>query len=493
MGAGRLRLVRQLLIETLLLSVSGGAVGLLLGLWFLDVMIFQPILDFPIDYDVSLDGRVLAFTILLSLGTGIFFGLIPALQASKPNLIPALRGDSGSPVRTGHRFSGRNLLVVSQVALSLVLLIAGALFLRSFENAREIDPGFGTDKVLLLSVNLGLQGYDESEGRSFYRQALERVRSSPGVRSASLGRPLPLDAYSTATDVVIDELHRRAGEDEFPIFNSVVGVDYFATMGTEILQGRGFTEHDTESSPSVVVVNETMARRFWPDENAIGKRFRVWGVEGQHVEVVGVAKDGKYMTLGEDPQPFLFLPLEQNYSSQMTFLVQTEGNPQHMVTSVRKEIQALDAELPIFGIKSMDEYMSKHYVGPEAIASLAGVFALVALLLVSVGIYGVMSYAVVQRTQEIGIRMALGAKQLDVLGMVLRQGLVIVLVGIAIGAAAAIASTRAMSSLLYQVSTSDPSIFLLVCTVLASVALLACLVPARRAAQVDPLVALKYE
>jgi predicted permease len=493
MGASRLRLVRQLLIESLLLSLLGGFVGLLLGIWFLDVMAFQPVLDFPIDYDLSLDGRVLTFSILLALTTGVFFGLTPALHASRPNLIPVLRGDSGSPRPTGRRFSGRNLLVVSQVAVSLVLLIAAGLFLRSFENARALDPGFDTDKFLLLSVNLGLQGYEEAEGRGFYRQAIERLESVPGVRSASLARPLPLDASSSATDVVIDELQRKAGEDEFPVFYTVAGAAYFATMGTKLLQGRGFNEHDTESSPGVVVINETMARRFWPNQNAIGKRFRVWGVEGKHVEVVGVAKDGKYMTLGEDLQPFLFLPLEQNYSSQMTFLVRTEGNPRDMLASVREEIQTLDAELPIFGIKSMDEYMSRHYVGPEAIASLAGVFALVALLLASVGIYGVMSYAVVQRTHEIGIRMALGARQRDVLGMVVRQGLIIVFIGIVIGAAAAMASTRAMTSLLYEVSTSDPGIYLIVCSVLASAALLACLVPARRAARVDPLVALKYE
>ena len=493
MGAGRLRLVRQLLIESLLLSLLGGSVGLLLGLWFLDVMAFQPVLDFPIDYDLSLDGRVLAFTLLISLVTGVFFGLTPALHASRPNLIPVLRGESGSPILIGRRFSGRNLLVVSQVAVSLVLLIAAGLFLRSFQNAKALEPGFGTENLLLLSVNLGLQGYGESEGRAFYAQAIKRVESAPGVQSSSLAGPLPLDAYSRATDVVIDELQRKAGEDEFPVFYTVAGPGYFATMGTELLQGRGLNGHDTESSPGVVVINETMARRFWPDQNAMGKRFRVWGVEGKHVEVVGVAKDGRYMTLGEDPQPFLFLPLEQNYSSQMTFLVRTEGNPRDMAASVRGEIQAFDAELPIFGIKSMEEYMSRHYAGPEAIASLAGVFALVALLLASVGIYGVMSYAVVQRTHEIGIRMALCARQLDVVGMVVRQGLIIVLMGIVVGAAAAMASTRAMTSLLYEVSTSDPGIFLIVCSVLAAAALLACLVPARRAARVDPLVALKYE
>ena len=261
--------------------------------------------------------------------------MTPALHASRPNLIPVLRGESGSPILIGRRFSGRNLLVVSQVAVSLVLLIAAGLFLRSFQNAKALEPGFGTENLLLLSVNLGLQGYGESEGRAFYAQAIKRVESAPGVQSSSLAGPLPLDAYSRATDVVIDELQRKAGEDEFPVFYTVAGPGYFATMGTELLQGRGLNGHDTESSPGVVVINETMARRFWPDQNAMGKRFRVWGVEGKHVEVVGVAKDGRYMTLGEDPQPFLFLPLEQNYSSQMTFLVRTEGNPRDMAASVR--------------------------------------------------------------------------------------------------------------------------------------------------------------
>ena len=209
--------------------------------------------------------------------------------------------------------------------------------------------------------------------------------------------------------------------------------------------------------------------------------------------MVGVPKDGRYMTVGEDPQPFLFLPFEQNYRSEMTFLLQTEANPQHLVTRARKEIQALDVELPIFGIKSMGEYMSRHYVGPEAIASLAGVFGFVALLLAPVGIYGVMSYAVVQRTREIGIRMALGARQLDVVGLVVKQGFIIILTGVVVGVAAAMASTRAMTSLLYDVSGNDPGIFLTVCVVLASVALLASLIPTRRAARVDPLIALKYQ
>ena len=493
MGAGRLRLMRQLVIESLLLSLLGGSVGLVLGLWFLDVMTFQPILDFPIDYDLSLDGRVLAFTLLISVITGILFGLAPALHASRPDLVPALRGKSLANEPVGRRFSGRSLLVATQVAISLVLLITAGLFLQSFENATEIDPGFDTENRLLLSTNLGLQGYNESEGRAFYRQALERIESTPGVQSASLGRPLPLDASSNSTDVVIEELYRKEEEDEFPILYSVVGSRYFETMGTELVSGRGFNEHDTESSPRVVIINETMARRFWPGEDAIGKGFLVWGAEGEHVEVVGVAKDGKYMTLGEDPQPFLFLPFEQNYNSEMTFLLQTEANPQRLAARARNEIQALDAELPIFGIKSMDEYMSRHYVGPEAIASMAGVFGFVALLLASVGIYGVMSYAVVQRTQEIGIRMALGARQVDVLGMVVKQGSIIVLAGIVVGVGAALASTQGMTSLLYQVRTSDPGIFLIVCAVLALVASLASLIPARRAARVDPLIALKYE
>ena len=496
LGAGRRRLVRQLLTESLVLALAGGLLALLLALWFQELIApFAPVVDFPtvdLKSDLSFDWRVFGFTLALALLTGVVFGLAPALAATRPELVPALKGEAGL-ARRGSRLSFRDLLVVAQVALSLVLLISAGLFLQSVRHAQLMDPGFEPQKILLMSFNLGLQGYDRSRGEAFHRRVVERVEALPGVVSASLAFPLPLDAYGSGLTVGVDGRLARADEERRTIGYSPVGLNYFGTMGTPLVAGRDFTARDREGSPRVAIVNETMARRLWPGGGAVGQRLRLGRGDGAPVEVVGVARDGKYSTLGEESLPYMYLPLLQDYQSQMTLIVRTAGDPRGLMAAVRREVQGLDPSLPIYGVKTMTEFLSRVLSGPQALAAIVTVFGVLALLLAAVGIYGVMSYAVTQRTREIGIRLALGAQAGAVRGLILRHALALALGGIAGGLLGALALTRVLASLLYGVSTTDPLTFALIALLLVGVALLACWLPARRAAMVDPLVALRHQ
>ncbi|HWO00474.1 MAG TPA: ABC transporter permease [Blastocatellia bacterium] len=505
LGASRSRLVRQLLTESVLLSLAGGVGGLMLALWTIDLLKTATppdgIFSFTLDY--RLDGRVLAFTLLLSLATGVIFGLAPALQASRPDLVPALKDEASAAGHGRRRLSLRNLLVVAQVALSLVLLIGAGLFLRSLNNAQAIDPGFDADKILNAQLNINLLRYTKIQGQEFYRQVVERVESLPGVESATMARVVPMSGSGRTTSFIIegqdqpDNVNRSEGtglqDNPNNVATNVVGPRYFETMGIALLRGRDFTAQDKEGAPLTVVVNEAFARRFLDGQEAVGRRVSFRGAQGPWSEIIGVASDSKYRTLGESQRPFVYVPLAQNHETGMALHIRTIGNPASVAGAVRREIQSLDQNLPVTNLQPMSEVLGSSLFAARMGAVLLAIFGLLALVLAGVGLYGVMSYTVSRRTREIGIRMALGAQTGSVLRLVLKEGMVLVGGGVAAGLIVAAAVTRLLASFLYGISPLDLPTFAAIPLVLAMVALLASYLPARRAAKVDPMIALRYE
>jgi predicted permease len=491
LGAGRGRLVRQLLVESLLLAGLGGGLGLLLAVWLVDVSsAFTPTLDFRTAFDLRVDARVVAFTAAATVATGLLFGLLPALRASRPRLVPALR-DAAEDGRGSGRL--RQGLVVVQVALSLVLLTGAGLFVRSFEKARGLDPGFEPRGAVRATVDLEPAGYDEARRREFHRRLLERARELPGVRSAALAFPLPLDAYSSGSEIVIEGRERSPDAEDPFVFSSTVSGGYFETLRTPVVRGRAFDERDREDSPPVAVVNETFVRRFWPGEEALGRRFSVEGAEGPWIEVVGVARDGKYLTLGEAPRPYLFLPLAQRPTARVSVVARTEGDPEALVPALRAAVAGLDPDLPVFGEKTLRQHMETPLSGFESGAATVGFFGVMALLLAATGIYGVVSYGAARRTREMGVRMALGARAADVLRLIVGGGARMAAAGMAIGFAGALLLSRSLAGLLHGVSPSDPATYAAVGVVVLAAALLASWVPARRATRVNPSFALRSE
>jgi macrolide transport system ATP-binding/permease protein len=496
LGASRAQLIRQLLTESLLLSLIGGAVGLLLAIWIIDLVIaFKPPVDIPITIDLQMDWRVLLFSVFLSLITSLLFGLIPALQATKSDVVSALKDETS--IGGYRRTRLRSGLVVAQIALSLVLLVAAGLVLRSLQHLQTMNPGFATENGLIMSFDLGLQGYDQAKGKQFQKQIIERVNVLPGVRSAALTDLFPLSANYNGSTIYIQGQPAVRGADVPSAMVSSVSADYFSTMEIPLLAGREFTEQDNEKATRVAIVNESFVRRLMPDlasvEDAIGKQFSYRSFEGPFLRIVGVARDGKYWTIGEAPQPFVYDTLVQSYNASTILVVRSSVEPGNLISSIRKEFQTLDENLPVFGVKTLTEHMSFSLFPARVAAILLGSFGLIALMLAAIGIYGVMAYSVAQRTREIGIRMALGAKGRDVLKMVIKQGITLALIGVSLGLVAALAVTQLMSSVLYGVSATDLLTFAMVSLLLTGVALVACFVPARRAAKVDPMVALRYE
>ena len=376
--------------------------------------------------------------------------------------------------------------------MSLVALVCAGLLLRSFQNASRSNLGLLTEGLLLASVNLDLQGYDEEAGRSFYRQLTARVGDIPGVDAASLGWLLPLDAYTEGARVLADETVDRDDEHGISVLYSVVAEDYFETVGTSLLRGRVFRVEDTEDAPSVVVVNETLAGPLWPDGRAVGRRLR-FGAEGPPVEVVGVAADGKYMALGEDPRPYLWLPLLQNHGAPMTILLRTAGAPRALEARLRSEVRALDPSLPVYGVKSIGEYLDRTLAPARAMAVTVSFFALLAVTLATFGLYGLMAFLVTQRRRELGIRMALGAGKREILTLLLGQAARLVALGLALGLAIALALGRVLESVLFGVGGREPGILGAVAVLLALVALAGSFGPSRRAARLDPVVTLRHD
>jgi predicted permease len=499
MGASRASLVRLMLIESIVLAVVGGGVGLLLSLWAVDWLAsIRVSTDAPIRFDLSPDWRVFVFALVIALVTGVISSIAPALQASRLNLNESLKEGGRTSTAGSSRHRLRNMLVVSQVAVSLLVLICAGLFVQSSKRAEKMDVGFRTDNLLMLSMDVGMQGYGQVRAKQFYRQLVDGVKMLPGVRSAATAKDTPLGYNNHSEEIVLEGRAPTADNDRASSFFNVVGTDYFQTMGTSMLGGRDFTEKDDESAPPVALINETMARRYWPGNNSfaesLGKRFRV-GHDGSLVQIIGVVRDGKYLFLGEDPRSFFYLPLAQNYRSEITLFVHNAGDPAPLISSIRELVRRFDRDLPLYDVKTMSSHLRDGgaFLFVRLGAELAGTFGLLGLVLAMVGIYGVISYSVSQRRHEIGIRMALGAQTGDVLRMVIGQGVALTTAGVVIGLSGALVLTRLMTSLLFGVSATDATTFLVVPALLTGVALAASFVPARRAAKVDPMAALRCE
>jgi len=490
LGAGRWRIARQLLTESVMLALLSGILGVGGALWLNEWMraaLPERLNSLALKIEFALDMRALVFTLGVSLVTGILFGLAPALQLSKPDLISALKDGRGSSGR-GRGARMRNALVVGQIALSLLLLISAALCLRTLRNAQAINLGFDYKNLLTAKLDLDRQNYSEERGRIFYQQLLERVSSLPDVQSTSLAVTGPLQGSGYGNTVALDT------QQQLDIHYNIVTPHYLDMMGIPLLFGRSFTEQNNAQSPFVAIVNETFARRAWPNENPIGKYFKLRGSKKETpVEVIGVARDVKGANLLENTPYGAYLPLAQRYDGGMTLHLRTSSKPEQLVASVQREISALDQKLPIYNVKTLEQYLSAALSSQRLQAQLIGVFGLLALLLASIGLYGVLSYSVAQRTQEIGIRMALGAQSGDVMRVVVGQGSKLITLGVALGVAGAFAATRVLKRVLYGVSATDPPTFIGVSLLLLIVAFMACWIPARRATQVDPMIALRHD
>ncbi|HTM25997.1 MAG TPA: ABC transporter permease [Vicinamibacterales bacterium] len=496
LGAKRVRLIRQLLTESLLLSILGGIAGMGLASWTLSAIVAAKLpLPFPIDRAaLSLDPRVLAFTGGLAILTGILFGLAPALQASKADVVPVLKNEL-VPSGAGHRglrgfLTMRQVLVVVQVALSLMALIAAGLFLRELRHAQEIDTGFETRGVLVMNFNLLREGYTPERGTVFYDQIVQKAAALPGVSSAAIAQAPPLAGGLARS--VFPEGADTTTTGRILVQVNTVGLGYFQTIGIPLVRGRDFTRGDTAESPKVVIVNETMAKQFWKGEEPIGKRFKFFG-DKDYTTVIGVAKDSKYNGVAEDPQNFIYQPLGQNYTAQGTLHVRSAGDAASLANAVRAAARELDPSISVFNIRTLAEQVSNSLQPLLMNVLILAVFGTLALLLASIGLYGVASYAVSQRTREIGVRMALGAQPSSVVGLVLGHGMILVAAGLGVGLAAAYAAAGLMRALVTGVSTHDPVTFGGTAGALALIALVASYIPARRATRIDPLIALRTD
>jgi predicted permease len=491
-GASRGRVVRQLLVESLALAALGGSVGVLLALWAgraLSVLPFP--LPIPLSFEFALDGRVLLFAVFASLATTLLFGLVPALQASRPDLVPALRGEAAAD-RKRRSFHLRDVLVAGQLALALVLLVAGGLLLRGVAQAGRIPPGFDPDRLAVLSFNLKMNGYTKEQAGEFQTRTVERLRGVPGVEKVAQVTRAPLGSDINMEAIRIPGVH---GPDDEPVTIDATWVepDYFAALGLRVLEGRVFTDADDADAPSVVVVNEAMARKYWPGRSALGERIYADGFDKPATEVIGVVADYKVRDLGEAPRPYLHLAWRQQKSTSTTLLVRAAGPAAALVPGLRQAILELEPAI-VFTDEGTAADIVRLTVGPaQAGAFLIGAFGSLALLLAAIGLYGVVAYTVSQRTREVGVRVALGAGVGDVVLMVLRSGMLLAGAGVAVGLLGAAGVAHLLTSLLYGVSVVDPLAYLGAASLLLAVAFLANLIPARRASRVDPMVALRYE
>jgi predicted permease len=492
-GASRRRIVTQLLTEALVLAIAGGVLGLGLALAGRDVMWrFRPPL-LPADgMDLSLDWHVMAFTFLVAITTGLIFGLAPAMQASRPDLVSELKERAGGDPRRGSRFTVRDVLISLQVAVCLIALVGAGLFLISLRNARTMDTGFDTQNLAMLSFDLGALNYDAPRAREFERRTLEAAQNTPGVRAAALSNTIPLFNGGFGRTLFKEGEDNNNGQSGHVSQYSVMSPEYLQTMGIAMVRGQGFDSTIRENTPRVAIINETAARQIWPNEDPIGKRFTFFR-DTSATQVIGIVRDSTYNALGEPPRPYMYVPLIQNPNAAMTVFFRTQGDPRSALSSVRAQIQAMDRNLPITNVWAIGEVISQSLWASSFGASLLTVFAMIAMALCAVGIYGVVGYSVGQRIREFGIRLALGAQPGDVLMMVLKQSALIMGAGLVAGVVAAFFLARLVVTFLYGVNTNSPLAFLAMALVLAAVGVFASYIPARRAAKVDPMVALHYE
>jgi predicted permease len=492
LGASPGRVMRQLLTESLVLAILSAIVGFVIAyggralLWS-----FRPPLLEEGDVDISFDTHVLLFTTIVALLTAVIIGVAPAIKVAKPNLIDALKvGGRGGTVGW-RRNPFRNLLVVGEIALALVALVGAGLFIRSMQNAQRINPGFESKKLFVFAFDLGALHYEEGRAQQYFRMAIERAKAVPGVESATIASNYPLGGGLSRT--VFPE-----GQDEGSGYRGTltqiddVSPSFFETLRIPLVNGREFSDADRKDTNPVAIVSEAMAKQYWPDQNAVGKRFHFFG-DMQLREVVGVVRNTVVNTFGEDPQPLAYLPIAQDYAASANLQVRTSGRPDPVIASVRGQVQPLDPNLALTNITTVGELIDQGLWAPRVGAGLLSVFGGLALLLAVVGVYGVLSYSVNQQTREIGVRMAMGAQTGGVLRLVVGQGMKLAAAGLALGLLVAFASARVLSSLLIGVSVHDPLVFAGVALVLAAAAAVACYIPARRATKVDPIVALRYE
>jgi predicted permease len=506
LGASRGRLVRQLLTESVLLASVGGLAGLALAWLTIHAFLASPppVEALPMVVTFSIDSRVLVFTLLLSIATGVVFGLMPALRASRPELAPTLKDESFTARQQPRRVNVRSVLVVAQVAMSLLVLVSASLFLRSLRESQAVTPGFDAKRVLTVPLSINLLRYTKAQGRQFYEQVVGRVKAMPGVESASLTRWVPLSGNNAVRGLMIQGLDAKeqllrsenggSGRgNPNATFVQVIGNEYFRTMGIRLVRGRDFTVADLPDGGPVVIINEAFAHAHFPNVDPIGQRLSVNGRNGPWAEIVGVAADSKMMRVAELPIPNVYLPLAQNHETGMTLLVRTSVDPRALAPSIAREVHAIEKNLPAANARSLSEWVDLSLYLSRAGTVALVVFGALAVLLASVGLYGVMSYAVARRTKELGVRMALGATAGDVLGQILREGIALVVAGVLVGLLAAYGATNLLASFLYGVSPRDVVSFTAVPGLLVLVGVLACYLPARRATRVDPMTALRHQ
>jgi predicted permease len=493
LGASRLRVSRLLLTESLMLSLAGGCLGLLLALWGTEALMALAPDNIPRLNEVGVDARVFGFTLAISFVTGIVFGLIPALQASKPNLNETLKEGSRGSMGSSAGKRTRSVLVAVEVALSLVLLIGAGLMIKSFLRLQQMNLGFNPDNVLTVDLTLSSSKYPEDRQQAaFFQEALERLQSLTGVKSAGASTGLPLTLTISGSDFRIEGRPEPEAGKEMIINTRSVSPGYFGTLGIALIKGRDFSDRDKSDAPKAAIINEDLALIYFPNEDPIGRRI-TFDDGTSWISIVGIIGDVKQLGLDSSAKPEVYFPYLQVASPSMSLVVRTASNPLSLAAAVKSQIQAIDKDLPIDNAKTMQQLLADSISGRRFNMLLLTVFAAVALVLAIVGIYGVMSYAVTQRTHEIGIRMALGARANDVLKLVVKNGMSLALIGVGIGLAGAFALTRLLASLLFHVTPTDAVTFASVSICLIVVALLACCIPARRATKVDPLVALRYE
>ena len=495
LGANKWRVGRQLLTESLLLALTGGALGLLIAPWLVSLLVnSQSRLDVARTLlGQTLDKRVLFFTALTTIASGVLFGIFPAWQSSKAQLVPMLKDETTGLNQRERRLSFRSLLVVAQLALSIVVLIGAGLCIKSLRNLLSIDPGYQSQNVVTIPLELDEKKYDEVHGASFQREVFMRLSTIPGVQSLSYGLVMPISGSRYVSSIFVEGKQPLPNE-QMAFDASVVGPRYHETMGIPLLEGRGFTEQDKAGAPPVVIINEALAQRLFPNQSALGKRLSL-KTNSPGLEIIGVTRSVKYQELTESPLPHFDLPaMQRGYDSYTNIVLRVNGNATPTIPEVRNVLLGLDPTLDVKDITLLSSQIDKTLAATRLASTLIGVFGIVAMLLACIGLYGVMAWMVSRRTREVGIRMALGAQPADVLRLVLKQGLILIGFGVIVGIAAAFAATRFIDTQqLYQVSATDPFTFAGIALLLSVVALLACYLPARRATKVDPLVALRYE
>ncbi len=502
LGAGRGRLIRHVYAETMCVALLGGVLGSVVAAWLAELLSnFRPFPpSIPIAIDATPDYRVYLYTLGLSLVAGAFLGIAPSRQAIRSGILAALKEESGGVV--GGTGRARGLFVVAQVALSLVLLIGAGLFLRSLRNAGKMEIGFEPSRVLSMDIDAGLKGWNEERVAQYYRDVVRRVGALPGVQSVTLANLMPLDFATRRFGVVIEGYDPQAGREPLQVSFNRIGTRYFETLQIPLVSGRDFRETDAAGAPGVVIINQTMAARFWPGKDPLGQRFQLapgkgGGTDtmagGKWLQVVGVARDAKYRSLGEASEPHMYLPYAQNFSPQRSLILLAAANPGSMIAAVQNELRLVDSDLLGFFARTGEQHLVLAYLPARVAAVLSTTFGGLALALATLGLYGVVAWSVAQRTREIGVRMALGASRGDVLRLIIGRGMGLVAGGIVAGLAGAFALSRFLSALLYGVSATDPVIFAGLSLFLAGLAAVASYIPARRATRLDPVRALRYD